>query len=201
MADIKIKVDKSQVENLGFDFHQMAIAGLHRVVEVGERFLREEVPKVTHNLSQGISSTVDDANLKAELSVSARTGRLGVEGGLLHLPGGGTREIQLRGRPAFDYAEAVARGTGIYGPSGQVIRPRTAKGLLIPIGAGETPVDNRGKPAAFIESGGQRFIVRRFTKGRKADPYDVRAADRLEKVAPAVFDEVIAAFANQQSLA
>lgn len=194
--DVNIKVDTKQVERLGFDLQRMAVAGLHRVVEIGERYLREEVPKKTHNLSEGISSTVDAANLKAELSVSARSGRVGVEGGLLHLPGGKTREITLRARPAFDYAEAVARGTGVYrtgegfGPH-PYIQPRTAKALLIPVDA--VPLKE-----SYITSGGQTFILRKFMRGMKPNPYDVRAAERLEQVAPAVFNEVVEAFAKQE---
>lgn len=193
----KIKVDISQVKNLGFDFHQMAEVGLRRSVERGLQLLREEVPKVTHNLAQGVTGDVEIATLTGRLSVSARTGRVGVEGGLLHLPSGETREISLRGRPAFDYAEAVARGTGVYGPKGAVIRPKSGKALLIPI-SGAPPTLN-GKPQSYITSGGQTFIVRRFAKGRRPDPYDVRAAQRLENEIEGIWNRVVQAFADKEA--
>lgn len=198
MADeVKINVDLRQVKDLGFDFRQLAEVGLRRTVERGEQILRDEVPKVTHNLEQGVSSSVDPSALKGEFVVSARSGRMGVEGGLLHLPSGQTREISLRARPAFDYAEAVARGTGIYGPRGAVIRPKSGKALLIPI-SGPPPSLN-GKPQAYITSGGKVYIVRRFSSGRKANQFDVRAAQRLENEIPAIWDRVVQAFANQEA--
>jgi hypothetical protein len=195
MADSQIKVDKKEVENLDFDFRQMAVRGLYDTVHEGERLLREEVPKVTHNLYQGVSSDVDVSALRGELIVAAQTGRVGIEGGLLHLASGQTREINLRGRPAFDYAEAVARGTGVYGPKGALIRPKSGKALLVPVSTVPT-LD--GKPQSYIESNGQMYIVRGFSRGRKPDPYDVRAAQRLEAEIPAIWERVVEAFANQE---
>src|SRR5689334_940985 len=115
MADeVKIKVDTTQVKGLGDDYREMIVRSLHDVAEAGEKFLRQEVPKVTHNLEQGVSSDVDGRELRVEFTVAARVGRMAVEGGTLHLPSGATREIRLRARPAFDYAQAVAQGTGVY---------------------------------------------------------------------------------------
>ncbi len=193
---ISIKADLRQIENLGFDFQQMAVVGLHRVAERGERYLRQEAPKVTHNLEQGVSSDVDESNLTAQLIVSAQSARMGVEGALLHLPSGATREISLRARPAYDYARAVARGTGVYRTDGEfgpqeVIKPRTAKAMLIPVSA--APVGE-----SYITSGGQIFILRRYSRGRRPNPYDVRAAQRLEADVPTIFDRVVEAFANQE---
>ena len=199
MADIKIKVDLSQVKRIADDFKEMIEVALHRIAERGERVLRQEVPKKTHNLEQGVSSEVDVPRRQVRFLVAARAGRTAAEGGLLHLPGGETREIQLRARPAYDYAEAVAKGTGVYrqsdfiGPQG-VIRPRTAKALLVPVAA--APLGE-----SFITSGGQTFVLRRYIRGMKPNPYDVRAAKRLEGELPAIFDEVVQAFANQEQLA
>jgi hypothetical protein len=197
MAEAKITADTRQVETLGFDFRRMEEVGLRRVAERGTVLLREEVPKVTHNLQQGISSDVDVSALRANLIVAARAGRVGVEGALLHLPSGATREISLRARPAYDYARAVARGTGVYRTDGEfgpqeVIKPRKARALLIPVNAvppGES----------YITSGSQIFILRRYSKGRKPNPYDVRAAQRLEGEVPLIFDRVVEAFANQEA--
>jgi hypothetical protein len=197
----KIKVDLKDVENLGEQFREMAEVGLHRVAERGERLLREEVPKVTHNLEQGVSSDVDASALKAELLVSARAGRVGVEGAELHLPSGATREISLRSQPAYDYARAVAEGTGVYATGGvfgpqPFIKPREAKALLIPVSS--VPVAVNGKPQAYITSNGKIYVLRRYSRGRKPDPYHIRAANRLEPEIPEIFDRVVSAFANQE---
>ncbi len=198
MDKTEIKVDISQVESLGFEFREMAGTGLVRLVERGQQLLRDEVPKVTHNLAQGVTGDVkiSKSKLEGRLSVAARTGRREAQTASLVLPGGTTREIRLRPRPAFDYAEAVARGTGIYatggviGPKG-VIRPKRGKALLVPV--------QSVKPGeSYILSGGQKYVVRRFIRGRRPNPYDVRAAKRLEAEAPAIFDRVVEAFANQQ---
>ncbi len=191
----KITVDVKQVEDFGFQFQQMAQEGLRTTAETGEALLYEEVPKVTTNLAQGVSHSIDYPNLRAELSISAVSRQVGDEGGLLHLPSGKTREISLRGRPAFNYAEAVARGTGVYGPRGAPIRPVSAKGLLIPV---SSPPTRDGKPESYITSGGQAYIVRRSIKGRRPNPFDERAAKRLEEKIPAIWDAVVEAFANQE---
>lgn len=196
MADIKVTIDTRDVERLGFDFRQMTEVGLHRLTERGEQLLREEVPKATGNLSRGVSSDVDVAKRRSTLTVSARSGRLSSQGASLHLPSGKTVEIDLRSRPAFDYAEAVATGTGLFGPKAAVIKPKRGKALLIPI-SGPPPSLN-GKPQAYITSGDQVFIVRRSSKGRRPDPYDVRAAQRLESEAEPIFQAVVEAFANQE---
>ena len=193
----KIIVDTKQVENLGFEFQHMAEVGLERTAERGRQLLVEEVPKVTHNLEQGVQEPdINLVTLTAELAVSARSGRVGLEGALLHEASGKTKEISLRGRPAFDYAEAVARGAGIYGPNSAVITPKSGKALLIPI-SGPPPTLN-GKPQAYITSGGQTFIVRRFSKGMKPNPYDERAARRLESEVEAIWNRVLQAFADQE---
>ena len=193
MADapeVKIKVDDRQVRGLSKDLSDGIRHGLFRITERGTVILREEVPKETHNLAQGVSGDVNTARMEAKLLVSARSGRRGSRSATLHLPGGGTRQITLKASPAFDYAEAVARGTGVFGPRGQVIKPKGGKALLIPVStvpAGES----------YIEAGGQRFVVRRFTKGRRANPYDERAAVRLERDAQPIFDKAIDAAVNK----
>jgi hypothetical protein len=200
MADeVIIKIDTSQVKGLADDYRGMIVRGLHDVAEAGEKFLRQEVPKVTHNLEQGVSSDVDGRKLTVDFVVAARVGRIAVEGGTLHLPSGATREIRLRARPAFDYAEAVAEGTGVYatggvfGPKG-VIRPRSAEALLIPVASKPAPV--KGKPQAYITSNGKIFVLRRYSRGRRPDPYHIRAAERLEVAVPLIFERVISQFAE-----
>ncbi len=196
MADVKIKVDTEEVEQLGSDLRRASELILRRATDRGEQLLREEVPKETGNLRRGVSSDVDVARLRSTLSVAARTGRVGPQSASLHLPSGKTVEIDLRSRPAFDYAEAVARGTGIYGPKHVAIRPKFGQALLIPVAA--PPAALNGKPQAYITSGGQVFILRRHSKGRRPNPYDVRAAQRLEREVDPIVNAVVQAFANQE---
>jgi hypothetical protein len=194
--EAKIAVDVSQVENLGTEFREMTEEGLQNTAERGTQLLAEEAPKLTGNLRLGMSADINRANLTAELIASAVTREVGSEGALLHLPSGATREITLRGQPAFNYAEAVARGTGVYGPRGAVIRPKTGQALLIPVGA--VPVSATGKPEAYITSGGKTYVMRRFSKGRKANEYDLRAAQRLESEVPTIWEAVVNIFAERR---
>ena len=200
MADeVKIKIDTSQVSQLEEEYRELARLLLHDVAEAGQKFLRQEVPKVTHNLEQGVSADVDSDRLRAELIVSARAGRVAVEGATLHLPSGATREISLRAQPAYDYAQAVAEGTGVYATGGvfgpkPVIRPREARALLIPVGAVPTAVN--GKPQSYITSQGKIYVLRRYFRGRRPDPYHVRAAERLDLAVPAISERVINQFAE-----
>ena len=188
MAETKITVDLQQVEKLDADVRAGAVVVLHRAAEAGQRFLRQEVPKDTHNLQQGVSADVDVARLRAQLIVSARRGRVAASSALVHSPRGGTRKIQLRAQPAYDYARAVAAGTGVFarsdivGPQ-PVVRPRTARALLIPVAA---PPSGE----SYVTSRGQTFVVRRYLRGMQPNPYDLRAAARLEAAMPAIVDEV-----------
>lgn len=196
MAEAKITVNLKEVEHLGQAFHEMLVVGGRRLTDRGEQLVKEEVPKVTGNLRLGVSSHFDPEQMCGEVSASAVQRQIGPEGGLLHLPSGATREISLRSQPAYNYAQAVAEATGVYGPRGAVIRPRSGKALLIPVGA--VPMGENGKPQAYVTSGGKIFILRKFMKGRKANDYPGRAASRLEAEAPAILDGVVADFAEQQ---
>lgn len=191
----KITVDLKDVAQLGAQFRESTEVLLQRVTDRGEQLVKEEAPKVTGNLRLGVSSHIDRVQLKSEIVVSAVQRQLGVEGGLLHLPSGATREITLRARPAYNYAQAVAEGTGVYGPRGSVITPRSGKALLIPVGS--VPMGENGKPQSYITSGGKIYVLRKFSRGRKANDYPGRAAARLESEIPAIADAVVVDFANQ----
>ena len=193
----KITVNLKSVEQLGAQFREMTELGLQRVTDRGEQLVKEEVPKVTGNLRLGVSSYIDRVQLRSEIVASAVQRQIGVEGGLLHLPSGATREITFRTRPAFDYAQAVAEGTGVYGPRGAVITPRSGKALLIPVGA--VPMGENGKPQSYITSGGKIYALRKFSRGRKANDYPGRAAARLEAEVPGIFDGVVAEFVEQKN--
>lgn len=190
MAQIRITTDVRQVKRLGDNYAKAAEVGMRRLVERGEQLVRDEAPKVTRNLIQGVSSdvTVSRAGLRGEIIITARTGRVGSRAGVLHLPSGKTRTVTLRAVPAFNYPEAVAKGTGIYGPEHSPIRPKKARALLVPVGTVPTL---KGKPETYIEADGKLYVMRRSMQGRKPNPYDERAARRLESEAQPIFNHAI----------
>lgn len=156
---------------------------LLRVVERAEQLLAAEVPVVTTNLRQGITSDVHPRKLRATVTVSARRGRQGVRTAEVVAPDGSRKTVKLRGQDRFDYAEAVARGTGIYGPTGQPIRPKKAKVLLVP--------GSPGPNESYVEIDGKRFVFRRSVKGRKPNSFDQRAIARLEPEVPGIVDRAL----------
>ncbi len=156
---------------------------LLRVVERAEQLLADEVPVVTTNLRQGITSDVHATKLKATVTISARRGRQGVRTAEVVAPDGSRKSVKLRAQARFDYAEAVARGTGVYGPTGQPIRPKNAKVLIVP----GTPGPNE----SYIEIDGKKFLFRRSVKGRKPNPYDQRAIARLMPEVPRITDRAL----------
>lgn len=187
----RIKADVSQVKALGEDTRQATIVGLRRVTERGEQLTRDEAPRDSGNLKQGISSDVKVTPrlLRGEINAAARSrGRSG--GAVLHLPSGKTRKVSLKAVPAYDYAEAVAGGTGMFGPRKAVIKPRRGKALLIPVES--VPIDAKtGKPEAYIDAAGKFFILRRSMKGMKPNPFDERAAQRLSVEAQSIMDRAL----------
>lgn len=178
MADgLVVQVDTRQIEDLANVLQRGGELAIRRLAERGEQHLRKEVPRVTNNLAQGITSTVRIATGKfeADLIVSARSGRRGARQATVHYPSGKTKDVKLRPQPAFDYAEVVARGR-------KEVRPRNAKVLLIPVSsppAGE----------AYITSGGETFILRPRAQATKANPYDERALRALDGEAERIVTE------------
>jgi hypothetical protein len=114
---------------------------------------------------------------------------------VLHLSSGKDKKVTLRAVPAFNYPEAVATGTGVYGPKGGVIRPKKAKALLVPVDS--VPLLN-GRVAPYIESEGQIYVMRRSMKGMQPNRYDERAANRLSQEAPGIFDSAIKTYVGGQ---
>ncbi|MGE0133042.1 MAG: hypothetical protein AB7U82_33615 [Blastocatellales bacterium] len=187
MADVKIKVDTKAVEHLGNEFRAAGKVALLQLLKRGEQLLIAEMPERTGLLkgkkgNNSVSSEIHDGSdaLRGELIVSAVNERRGARQATIHYPSGATKQVSLRPQPAFNYAEAVARGR-------KEIRPRQAKVLLI-------PVDNPPSNQAYVTSGNETFILRRRAKATKPNPYDLRAAARLEKEAPQIVDQVLARF-------
>ena len=183
----KITVDTQQIEKLGQEFNAASEVGLRQIVERGEQVLAEEVPKVTRNLEQGISSDVVSSRglLRGELIITARSGRRGSRQATLHYGrerggAGKTKSVSLSPQPAYNYAEVVAKGR-------PEIRPKKKKMLLIPVP--EVPAGD-----SYITSGDQKFILRSRAAATQPNPYDERAAKRLEAEAPQIMDQVLKQF-------
>lgn len=198
MSKTTLKVDVTQVLTLGDDLRRAKETGVRRVTERAEQLVREEAPEakdkaatgVGGNLKQGVSSDVQVGRngARGEVIVTARSGRLDRRDATVHLPSGKTKKVKLRAVPSFNYPEAVAKGTGEFGPKRARIRPKKAKALLVPV---SSPPTINGKPATYITSGGQTFVMRRSIRGMKPNPYDERAAKRLEQEAQPIFDKVL----------
>lgn len=174
MADVR--VDYEEVKNLRKEIRAAAVVALGRLGERLYQHLRTEVPKDTRNLMQGVSpANVDEADLTAEITVSARSARTG-GGGTVHYPSGKSKPVSLRPQAAFNYAEVVAKGR-------PAIRPKAGRALLIEV---------KGAPAggAYISAGGKIFVVRTSAGAQAPNPYDERAADKLEQEAPAIVGAV-----------
>lgn len=163
-----MSADLRTLEQLARDIEEFKRASIGQLVERGSEIVREEVPKITHRLESGVSSTVDYEKLTGEIIVSARSDRRGARQATLHLQDGKTKEVKLRPTPAYNYAEVVALGN-----KGAVLTPKKAKAFLIPV----STIPNEGD---YITDGDEIYIVRRSRKGRKPNRYDLRAAKRLE---------------------
>jgi hypothetical protein len=191
-----IKVDTSQIKDLGFDFRQMAVVGLIRTSRQGERHLREETSRISKEFA--ISSDVDETALKASLFATAIRNARGAQTAEVVYPSGRTKEVSLRPQPEYDFARAVAKGTGVYKTDGAfgpqaVIRPRNAKALLIPKSIGPRLGEKGG---AVVRIDGKYYVFSRFSRGMRPNPYDERAAQKLEAELGQIWDRVVAAFAN-----
>lgn len=180
----QIAADTRELERLARDMTRAKRQLIGRLAERGYQLLRQEVPYKTGNLKQGVAPPeVDYEKLEATLTVSARSARTGsLSGKIIGADGKEKKRVSLSARPAFNYAEPVARGRA-------AIRPKAGKALLIPV-----PTVPAGE--SYLLAGGQIFIFRRSAKATKPNPYDERAAVRLEKEAPGIADAILAKFFN-----
>lgn len=175
----EVKIDLKEVEALEKEVTAAMIVSLGRIGERGYQVLREEVPVKTGNLKQGVAPPdVDEANLTATLTVSARTDPTS-GGGVAVSAKGKRKAIPLKPQIPFNYAEVVARGR-------PALRPRAGKALLIEI---------EGTPnGAYIEANGKKYVVRKSAKAVPANPYDERTIQRVEKEVPKLVGDVFAEF-------
>lgn len=215
MADII--VDTKEIDRLAKDIVAAKNQLLGRLAERGYALLAGRivdgkqgrlggVPVATGNLSQGVAppsnvyegvqvekskneqgvTKTDFRNMTAELIVSARTA---VKGGrtaqVFNADGKPTgKTVSLRPSPAFNYAESVARGR-------PAISPKSGQALLMPI---TTAKDKKGKSIGYLLSSGQMYRVVKSAKAVPPNPYDVRAARRLEIEAPVIAENVLRKF-------
>jgi hypothetical protein len=134
MFDIKFNnlTPKDFIDNLAADFRKNMRAGMIRATSAAEAVEVQQAPVRSGNLRKLITSFVKGEGADVTGTVI----------------------------PTATYSEFVHRGTGIYGPYGIPIVPKTAKAL------------------AF--SYGGRTIVRKSVKGQKANPFVDRTRDRLD---------------------
>jgi hypothetical protein len=178
----EVIVDAKALDELGANLVRAKRALIGRLGERGYQLLREEVPYVTGNLKQGVSTPdVDYEALTATLTVSARSGRTGATAATVYGADGKEKKtVSLSASPSFNYAEAVARGRA-------AIAPRHAKVLLIPV-----PTAPVGE--SYLIAGGQIFIFRKSAAATKPNPFDERAAQRLSDEAPKIGQAVLEQF-------
>lgn len=178
-----MSADTKALEDLAADLVKMKRQVLGRLTERGYQLLRDEVPVDQGNLKQGVASPdVDYQKMEAVLTVTAESARVGSrEARVIGADGKEKKTVTLRPRPAYNYALVVAKG---YKPR---IRPKNAKALLIPVPTAPTK-------GGYLIAGGQIYVVRKSTKGIKANPYDERAAKRLEGEAEKIANAVLAKF-------
>jgi len=169
------RVDLSGIEELRRELKQFKRVAIGRLGERGYQLLRAEVPKVTRNLMQGVSPPEIKGN-RATLTVTARSARRGARQATLHLKSGKTKQIKLRPTAAFNYPEVVATGR-------PAMTARRAKVLIIPV-----PSPPSGE--SYIEADGQFYVMRKTAKAVKPNPYDERAARRLEGEAVYIVEAV-----------
>lgn len=184
MSEAIVKVDTKAIEQLVVDIEKAKRAMLGRLAERGYQVLRAEVPVETGNLKQGVAPPqVDYARMQAELTVSARSGlSAGGAAEVFGADGKLKKVVTLRPSPAYNYAEVVARGN-----VQATLTPTHARAFLIPV-----PFAPTGE--GYVMAGGKFFVFRRSRRGQAANPFDERAAVRLEAEAPGIGDAVLREF-------
>ena len=146
MIDAKFTIDLSQVRGLPSEVHDGFRNGVFRAVQLVRTYVKEESPKVTGNLSDSIFVVMEEFG-------SVFTGRVIVN------------PKSADGKP---YALFVAEGTGIFGPTGNRIYPKSASALR------------------WISEGGG-LMIRKSVAGQKPNPFHERGLARAE---PHISEEI-----------
>jgi hypothetical protein len=159
-----------ELKELAQDIDRANKAILGRLAERGVQLLRAEVPKKTRNLMQGVAPPdIDYKKMQATLTVSAMRARTGARTAtLIGEDGEEKKKVSLRAQDAYDYAAVVASG---YKPQAA---PKRAKAFIVPVSTAPTS-------GSYLKGDdGQIYVVRRQIGAIPANPYDERAARRLE---------------------
>jgi hypothetical protein len=182
MPAAEVVVNAKEIEEQARDIDRAKRALIGRLAERGYQLLREEVPYQTGNLKQGVAPPdVDYQKLEALLTVSARSAARGGEQGTVYgADGKEKKKVTLRPRPAFNYAAAVAQGRA-------AISPKNGRALLIPV-----PTAPAGE--GYLLAGGQIYIFRRSAAATQPNPFDERAARRLENESVSIAEKVLEQF-------
>jgi len=178
----EVVVDSKAINELAANIDKAKRQMLGRLGERGYQLLRGEIKDTaydTGNLLQGVAPPdVDYDKLEAVLVVSARSGQRGpTEAIVFGADGKEKKTVTLRPSPAFNYASSVAKGR-------VSISPKHGKALIIPV-----PTAPTGE--SYLIADGKIYVMRRSAKATKPNPFDQRAADRLEKEAPAIGEAVL----------
>jgi hypothetical protein len=188
VIDLSYDTDLSQLRGLREVFRASFRRGVERAARRGAKLVAEEAPEGEGLLKGGADfemSPADGRALEARITMSAVRPPEGESYATLHLPSGKTRQIRLARQPAYDYARAVAEGTGLFGARGQRIEPRRARALRVEV--------ERVEPGeSYVSHAGRLFVYRRFVRGMRPNPYDERAARRLLEEAPGIVERALA---------
>lgn len=178
----KVTVDASAINELARDITKAKRVLIGRLAERGYQLLRAEVPVDTGRLKQGVASPdVDYQKLEATLTVSERSNIIGSRSGkVIGADGKEKKTVTLRPQKAFNYAEAVAKGR-------PAIRPRRGKSLLIPV-----PTAPSGE--SYLIADGKIYVFRRSAEATRPNPFDERAARRLEGKSARIAEAVLRQF-------
>lgn len=176
---MSVEVDISAVKQLARDIREAQKQLIGRLAERGYQLLRAEVPVDTGNLKQGVAPPdVNYQKMQATLTVSARTGRTGAtQAKLIGADGEVKKTVSLRPQKEFNYAEAVAKGR-------PAISPQKAKVLIIPVATAPTG-------ESYLLADGKVFVFRKSAAATKPNPFDERAAKRLENEAEGIGEAVL----------
>lgn len=182
MTSVEVTVRENELKQLGADIEKAKRRLLGTLAERGYQILRKEVPFRTGNLQQGVAPPdVDYEAMTATLTVSARSAAIGSRTAeVFGKDGKLKKKVTLRPRPAFNYAETVAKGR----PG---ISPKNGRALLI-------PVYSRPAGEGYLMSDGQYFVVRRSASAVAANPFDERTAKQLDDQAANISEAVLKRF-------
>ena len=173
---MSVEVDKKAVEQFARDIVRTNQMLLGRLAERGHQLLRGEVPEVTGNLKQGVAPPDVEFPI-ATLTVSARSARNGARQATVYgKDGEEKKKVTLRPQKPYNYAEVVAKGF-------PKIEPKKARVLLI-------PVANAPRGESYLIADGKVYVFRRSAT-IKANPYDERAAARLDTEAVGIAEATL----------